>query len=130
MCSDKKNDYFPVMENMTVKDVRDYLKTKKSIIIPVGIIEQHGYHLPLNTDALIAKHLANKIGKKTDILVASTVLQSFSGGGLPGTINISPATMSLVISDMVISLVSQGFNNFYLLLCHGGSENVRALNDA
>ena len=78
----------------------------------------------------IAKHLANKIGKKTDILVAPAVLQSFSGGGLPGTINISPATMSLVISDTLISLVSQGFNNFYLLLCHGSSENIRALNDA
>ena len=130
MNSDKKKDYFPVMENMTVKDVRDYLKTKKSIIIPVGITEQHGYHLPLKTDALIATHLAKKIGTKTDILVAPTVLQSFSGGGLPGTINISPATMSLVISDMLISLVSQGFNNFYLFLCHGGSENARSLNDA
>jgi len=38
--------------------------------------------------------------------------------------------MSLAIGDMLVSLASQGFHNFYLLLCHGGSENARALNDA
>jgi len=38
---------FPVMENMTVKSVREYLHVNKSIIIPVGVTEQHGYHLVL-----------------------------------------------------------------------------------
>jgi creatinine amidohydrolase len=118
------------MEKMTVKMVRDYLTRKKSIIIPVGVIEQHGYHLPLNTDALIAQKLSLLIGEKTEILVAPVMYQSFSGGDCPGTINISPATMSLVMGDMLISLVSQGFKNFYIVLCHGGSENDRALDNA
>jgi creatinine amidohydrolase len=121
---------FPVMQNMSVKDVRQYLQRKQSIIIPIGVIEQHGYHLPLYTDSLVATHLARMIGEKADILVAPTFHQSFSGGGLPGTINISPAVMSLVINDTLISLVSQGFRNFFLFLCHGGSENARALKDA
>ncbi|MFA5864380.1 MAG: creatininase family protein [Phycisphaerae bacterium] len=121
---------FPVMENMTVKLVREYLTKKQSIIIPIGVIEQHGYHLPLKTDALMATHLGRAVGSETGLLVAPTIHQSFSGGGLPGTINISPAVMSLVISDTLISLVAQGFRNFYLLLCHGGSENARALEDA
>jgi creatinine amidohydrolase len=128
--ANKTAKHFPVMENMTVKEVREYLQTKKSIILPIGVIEQHGYHLPLYTDALIATHLGRMIGKQTGILVAPTFHQSFSGGGLPGTINISPAVMSLAISDTLISLVSQGFRNFYLFLCHGGSENARALKDA
>jgi len=118
------------MEHMTVKQVRAYLQRKQAIIVPIGVIEQHGYHLPLKTDALIATHTARRIGEKTDILVAPTFHQSFSGGGCEGTINISPATMSLVISDMLVSLVSQGFRNVYLWLCHGGSENARALDDA
>lgn len=118
------------MEDMTVKMVRDYLKRKKSIIIPMGVIEQHGYHLPLKTDALQAERLSRMIGEKTGILVAPTMYQSFSGGTCPGTINISPATMSLVISDMLVSLASQGFRNFYLFLNHAGSENTRALDHA
>lgn len=123
-------DPFPVMEDMTVKMVRAYLARKQSIILPLGVIEQHGYHLPLKTDTLIATHIARRIGKETGILVAPALHQSFSGGGLPGTINISPSVMSLVVSDTLVSLVSQGFRNIYLLLCHGGSENARALQDA
>ena len=126
----KATDPFPVMENMTVKEIRAYLERRQSIIVPIGITEQHGYHLPLKTDALVATELGRRIGARTGILVAPTVLQSFSGGGLPGTINISPAVMSLVLSDMMISLVAQGFCNLYLFPCHGGSENARALDDA
>jgi len=125
----KKNP-FPVMANMTVKLVREYLRTKKSVIVPLGVVEQHGYHLPLQTDALIATHTARMIGEATGILVAPTIYQSFSGGGLSGTINISPAVMSQVVGDTLLSLASQGFRNFYLWLCHGGSENARALDDA
>ncbi|MBI3987645.1 MAG: creatininase family protein [Lentisphaerae bacterium] len=121
---------FPVMEHMTVKQIRAYLGKKRSIIVPLGVIEQHGYHLPLNTDALIAAGVGRQIGKRTGLLVAPVMYESFSGGGLPGTINISPATMSLVVSDLLVSLVSQGFRNFYLFLCHGGSENARALDNA
>ncbi|MBN2309392.1 MAG: creatininase family protein [Candidatus Hydrogenedentes bacterium] len=118
------------MEEMTVKQVREYLGRKQSIILPIGVTEQHGYHLPLKTDALIATHLARRIGGRLDMLVAPTMHESFSGGGLPGTINVSPSTMSLVISDILVSLVSQGFRNIYLFLCHGGSENARALDNA
>jgi creatinine amidohydrolase len=121
---------FPVMAHMTVKEVRRYLETKRSVIVPVGVIEQHGYHLPLSTDALIASGVGRMIGERAGVMVAPTMHQSFSGGGLPGTINISPSVMSLVLSDMLVSLVSQGFRNFYLFLCHGGSENARALDNA
>lgn len=127
--TDKKSP-FPVMERMTVKHMRSYLARKQSVIVPLGVIEQHGYHLPLNTDALIASKISRMVGERTDILVAPVIYTSFSGGGLPGTINISPAVMSLVVSDTILSLVSQGFKNIYLILCHGGSENAVALNNA
>ena len=130
MTRERADSPFPVMEHMTVKMVREYLEKSTSIIVPLGVIEQHGYHLPLKTDAMMATHLGRMIGERAGILVAPTVIQSFSGGGLPGTINISPAVMSQVVSDTLLSLASQGFRNFYLWLCHGGSENARALDDA
>ena len=99
---------FPVMEHMTVKMLREYLKKKTSIIIPVGVTEQHGYHLPLATDSIRAEKMGIMIGEQTGIIVGPTLNQSFSGGSCPGTINISPAVMSLVVSDMLLSLSSQG----------------------
>lgn len=120
---------FPVMELMTVKTVRAYLAEKRAIIVPVGGIEQHGYHLPLRTDTIIAERLAWRAGERLGVLVAPAILATYSGGGLPGTINVTPAVMSLVIGDTLVSLVDQGFRNIYLFLGHGGSENLRALND-
>src|SRR6266567_1693839 len=103
---DRTKDNFPVMEEMTVQTVRQYLQRKRSILIPVGITEQHGYHLPLNTDSLLATRLSYQAGLAADVLVAPTIIQCFSGGSLPGTINISPAVMAQVMGDTLISLVS------------------------
>jgi len=115
---------------MTIKLVREYLEKKHSIIVPIGVIEQHGYHLPLKTDAILAEGLGRLIGERAGILVAPVIYSSFSGGGMPGTINISRGVMSLVVSDTLLSLAAQGFRNFYLFLCHGGSENTQALDNA
>jgi creatinine amidohydrolase/Fe(II)-dependent formamide hydrolase-like protein len=40
------------MGEMTVKEIREYLKTNKTIIVPYGVVEQHGYHLPLSIQQL------------------------------------------------------------------------------
>jgi creatinine amidohydrolase len=121
---------FPAMEELTVKEVRAYLASRRSILLPIGITEQHGYHLPLSTDALIATGLGRLAGQRLKMLVAPTFTQCYSGGTLPGTINISPAVASLALGENLASLAAQGFRNFYLFLCHGGSENLRALQDA
>jgi len=119
--------HFPEWEKMTVREVRDYLQRRQSVILPLGIIEQHGYHLPLSTDTLIAREIAKRIGVETDILVAPTIHMSFSGGQLPGTINVNPNVMGLLVGDVLRSLTVQGFRNIFMLLAHGGSENFRAL---
>ena len=119
----------PVMAEMTVKTVRDYLSRSQSIIVPLGMIEQHGYHLPLSTDLVIAERTGRLLAERTGIMVAHAISQLFSGGGLPGTVNISPAIMSQVVTETLLALRAQGFRNFYVWACHGGSENMRALED-
>ena len=121
---------FPVMEDLTVREVRAYLESRRSVLLPIGITEQHGHHLPLSTDALIATGLARPAGQRLKMLVAPTFTLCYSGGALPGTINISPAVAGLALGENLGSLAAQGFRNFYLFLCHGGSENLRALQDA
>jgi len=118
------------MEDLTVRDIGAYLEHHRSILLPIGITEQHGHHLPLSTDSLIATGLGRLAGQRLNMLVAPTFTQSYSGGSLPGTINISPAVMALALGENLASLAAQGFRNFYLFLCHGGSENLRALQDA
>ena len=122
--------HFPEWEKMTVQEVRDYLHQRQSVILPLGVTEQHGYHLPLCTDSLLARELALRVGKRLGMIVAPTINMSFSGGQSPGTINVSPNVMGLLVGDVLRSLVVQGFRNVFMILAHGGSENMRALDNA
>lgn len=53
------------------EDIEKYLEDKTTIILPVGSVEQHGKHLPLGTDSLLAQEVAQDVAKATDTLIAS-----------------------------------------------------------
>lgn len=119
-----------IMEYMTVEEVREGLKETKTVIVPMGVIEQHGYHLPLNTDVYNCYEVAKRVSKETGCFVAPPINYSFSGGELPGTFNINPSTLSLYLSDILKSLVIMGMKSVVILLGHAGSENEAATSNA
>jgi len=121
--------YFPEWEKMTVREIREYLAKRKSVIVPLGVTEQHGYHLPTCTDSMLAREVCKRVGARTGIIVAPTLNMSFSGGQLPGTININPNIMGLLVGEVLRSLAVQGVRNIFVVLGHGGSENMRALDN-
>ena len=112
---------------MTVAEIRDYLKKRPTVILPIGCTEQHGYHLPTKVDILNAEEIANRVSVETGIAVLPTVNYSYSGGELPGTINVSPNVLALFIEEICLSLSAQGVRNIIILPGHGGSENMTAL---
>lgn len=118
------------MFNMTVKDVRDGLKEMRTVVVPIGVVEQHGYHLPLSVDIHNSVEIATRASERTGVFVAPALHYCFSGGTLPGTINLSPQVFSLVLMDIMRSLSAQGFANIIVLLGHGGTENTQAAKDA
>jgi creatinine amidohydrolase len=69
------------------------------------------------------------VSERTGAVVAPALPYSYSGGSLPGTINVAPQVMALMVSEIIQSLVEQGFRNVLLLLGHAGTENLRALQD-
>lgn len=119
-----------IMQYMTVEEMREALKQTKTAILPVGVIEQHGYHLPLYVDVYNAYEIAKRVSPIAGCLVAPPVAYSFSGGTLPGTTDISPQLLSLLLMDICRSLANQGIENIVILLGHGGSENQKATYDA
>jgi creatinine amidohydrolase len=119
-----------IMQYMTVEEMRDALTQTKTAILPVGVIEQHGYHLPLYVDVYNAYEIAKLVSPLVNCLVAPPVQYSFSGGTLPGTLDISPQLLSLLLMELCASLANQGIENIVILLGHGGSENQKATYDA
>ena len=58
-----------MLQYMTWQEAKETFKSTKMAIIPTGSTEQHGPHLPLGTDYLIADYLAKKVAEKIDVVV-------------------------------------------------------------
>jgi len=115
---------------MTVKQMREALAVTETVLVPMGITEQHGYHLPLDTDTLVALELCCRAARATGAVVAPEIRYAYSGGELPGTINIPTYVVELLVVETLRELVRHGFENLFLVLGHGGSENTAAVEEA
>lgn len=118
------------MEKMTVRDMELALEKTKTVIIPTGVVEQHGYHLPLSTDILNATKPLEIAGDKLNAVIAPPVNYCFSGGTLLGTVNVSPNTFGLLISEICAEFVRMGFENIIVFLGHAGTDNRIALKNS
>lgn len=127
---DELRDREHLIEWMTVNEVRAAMRRTKTIILPVGVVEQHGYHLPLNTDTYVGYVIARRAAAKTGCLVAPPLNYGYSGGGLTGTINVSPQVVGLMIMEILESLTIQGFKTIIVFSWHGGTEHMQGVADA
>ena len=118
------------MQDMTFTEVKEYLKTNKTIIIPYALSEQHGAHLPLDVDIRNCEFTSAKLAEKLGCITAPTLNYTFSGGMLPGTINVKPNTFSNLVGEIIESLALQGFENFIIVPGHGGSESLLHLKES
>jgi creatinine amidohydrolase len=118
-----------IMESMTWKEVEDRFKETKTVLVPFGSTEEHGYHLPLSTDYKVAYEIAKRVSEKTAALVAPPVCYGVCrrGESFPGTVTISFDTMRSLATDIVGSLYSQGIRNVVLLPGHLGSAQLVSL---
>jgi creatinine amidohydrolase len=92
-------------------------------VLPVGSFEQHGAHLPLATDAMIATVIAQEIAETYDLflLPAITIACSHEHAGFPGTVSISAATLHAMINDIAASLAANGVHRLLIVNGHGGN---------
>ena len=115
------------MEEMNWVDIKKAINDGfKTVVIGVGSTEQHGPHLPTQTDALIADVMVNLIAKKLkNTLQARTISVGCSDHHLPfpGTISLKKSTLKAIIHDYAESLQKHGFENIIFIPTHGGNFN-------
>ena len=98
------------------------------MLIPLGSTEQHGPHLPLDTDTVIACHLARSTARRMarsspSLVVVAPALAYGSSGehqGFAGTLSIGQEALELVVIELVRS-ATQTFDRIVLVNGHGGN---------
>lgn len=121
-----------LIEEMTMDEFAAGLQLTRTVLIPFGATEQHGSHLPLNTDTLEAFEVGRKLGQRRNIFIAPAVPYGVcrSTANHPGTISLTTATLRALAIDLVSSLYRQGLRNFILLTGHAGGTHTSTLIDA
>jgi len=95
-----------------------------TVVLPLGATEQHGPHLPVDTDTRLATELAERVARRLgDALVAPAIPvgPSEEHAVFPGTVSVSPDTLDALLRDYVDSFERQGFERVVVLPGHGGS---------
>ncbi len=103
------------------KEAQELVKESKGVaILPVGSVEQHGYHMPLGTDSYVAITLAEEAAEKTKAAVVPPVWFGWSPHHmvLPGTITIRPEILMGLVYDIAASLKKHGFDKIIMINGH------------
>ena len=120
------------LHEMTMNSFAQKRYEIKTVILPVGSLEEHGPHLPLGLDAMHAIALAAETSRLTPCLVAPPLWygQCKSSAQHPGTVGISGDTLRLLIHDIGVGLWNQGLRGLCLLTGHAGSTHQCSLVEA
>jgi creatinine amidohydrolase/Fe(II)-dependent formamide hydrolase-like protein len=95
-------------------------------LLPVGALEQHGPHLPLDTDAFDAHYLCRRVAEscsepKPIVLPLIPYGVSFHHDDFPGTISVGQESLSKMAYDVGMSCARNGITKFIIVNGHGGN---------
>ncbi len=116
-----------IMGELTWPMARERLAEVDLALLPVGSLEQHGPHLPLDTDAFDAEYLARQVAAECSdprplVLPLIPYGVSYHHDDFDGTISVSPDTLSRMVYEVGMNLARQGIKKLVIVNGHGGNS--------
>ena len=107
------------------------------VILPVGVVEEHGAHLPLGLDSFAAEVYAEAAApdledKGYDVVIAPTISYGVARAAIdfPGTLSLEPETLRSLVVDIGRSLARHGLHRLVILNGHRDLSHMKALDEA
>jgi creatinine amidohydrolase len=122
---------------MTWEEARDTAGPGSAAILPVGAIEAHGPHLPLETDVIIAQAMARSgaarlaaRGLRVVVLPPLAYTAAAFAQGFAGTLSVRPETVTAMVLDIAAGLTRHGFGVLAIANAHLDPGHVASLGAA
>jgi creatinine amidohydrolase len=113
---------------LTWPEVARAASQKRVPIVPIGTLEDHGPHLPLDTDVVLVEAIcrgaAQKLSEETVLLPPIVHGYSPHHMDFPGPITIGWDTFCRYCTDVAVSLIRHGFRRVLLVNGHGSNQNL------
>ncbi|MGZ4383924.1 MAG: creatininase family protein [Gaiellaceae bacterium] len=114
-------------ERLTWPEVRRAAAEERVALIPVATLEDHGLHLPIDTDLRITAEICRRAAEAAadDIVLLPAVPHGYSPHHMdfPGTITIAWDTFTRYLVDIGTSLARHGFTRLLYVNGHGSNQN-------
>src|SRR5262250_439956 len=117
----------PKWEELTAADFRDAIVQSKGVcMLPFGIIEKHGPHLPLGTDLLNVRYAALHAAEKEFAIVFPEYYfgQIFEAKHEPGTVAYSRGIQLNLLQETTDEMARNGCKKIVIVNGHGGNESL------
>lgn len=125
------------MIDMTWKEVEEAAQKNAYVLLPLGVIEEHGPHLSLGVDTylvyqkcVLIRDSLRKEGKEAIIAPPFYWGVNKATSAFPGCFTSRPETVEYMITDIVQSLKNFGFKNVFGINHHGDPEHALVLIEA
>jgi creatinine amidohydrolase len=126
--------FHDTMADMTYPEVAEAARQGASVLWGLGVIEEHGPHLPLATDVYIPYALLRQTRQILALRNIPTVLMppfywgvNFVTASFPATFEVRPEIVLELMVDLIKNLKKDGFKNLFCLSGHGDSLHNRTM---
>ncbi|HME54743.1 MAG TPA: creatininase family protein [Candidatus Lokiarchaeia archaeon] len=124
-------------KDMTWKELQEFVDScngHATIVIPIGCLEEHGPHLPLTTDGMLAMDFAAAAVQDESLQAIVGPIVDFGVSvltqGFPGTVKVKFDTLRMLMENLMESCVAWGFTKIILWTWHGGRSHEMCLREA
>lgn len=125
------------MAHMNWEEIKAAGEKKLPILFPLGVIEEHGPHLPLASDILWSNFICKEVqrtlrqkGKETLIAPPYYFGVNHCTGAFPGSFSLKPKTFELVLFEIFCNLNDFGFSEVYCFNYHGDPVHISSILNA
>jgi creatinine amidohydrolase len=115
-------------EELNVPEIDGLDRDRTILILPLGSVEQHGRHLPVGTDTMLASAVslaaAERLRGRAVVLPPPWYGFSQHHMRFPGTVTLKAPTLLALVEDIAESLVAHGFRRLLVVNGHGGNVGL------